>query len=265
MEKENVKTEENKDVMAEKLMEAASAAFSEESVMAVVKEQMSKAVESAVNDAFKWGTVKDALDKKIKETMVPYIEEYDFSEFLPKLDTVLTGLLNSENCMAEKTMLENFKNLMTVPDVKEIKVTELFDMWIKMCEKNIDTTGLEAECDGERPYYKPVECVMDVEELDKPDWSVFRRARITFENEQDTSLNVEIMVSRFENGKENEENTYTISASDDVMLSSLRNLNEFEILLLRLQRAQIPIIIDEDYDNREIEPEEEPEMEVNYY
>lgn len=58
------------------------------------------------------------------------------------------------------------------------------------------------------------------------------------------------------NGKEE---PYTLSVHKDMMISSLRDLSEFEILLLRLSRAQTAIIIDEEYDAGCIYPVEKPE------
>ena len=75
--------------------------------------------------------------------MVPYIEKYDFTEFLPKLDSVLAEIVNSDSCMAEKRILENFKALMLEPEQKEIKVTDLFKAWIKQCAKDIDVDGAQ--------------------------------------------------------------------------------------------------------------------------
>ena len=42
-------------------------------------------------------------------------------------------------------------------------------------------------------------------------------------------------------------------------ISSLRNLSEFEVLLLRLSRAGTAIIIDKEYDDDYIQPEKQPE------
>ena len=61
--------------------------------------------------------------------MVPYIEKYDFSEYLPRLDTVLTEIVNSDACIENKKILENFKGLSIKQEEKEMEVTDLFDAW----------------------------------------------------------------------------------------------------------------------------------------
>ena len=243
--------------MKEELLKIAQESLSSEEVEVSVKEKFMKALGSAIDDAFRWGDAKKAIENKVKEVMVPYIESYDFSEYLPKLDSVLTEIVNSDFCIGNKKVLENFKNLMIEPTQKEIKLTDLFKAWIKQCEKDIDTDGLDIEYD-DAVSYQSVDCEMRFELEDKPSWSSMQRAVITFENEHDEKLNVEILVSKWiwDNGKEE---PYTLSAYKDLTISSLRNLSEFEVLLLRLSRAGTAIIIDEEYDDGYIQPEKEPE------
>ena len=133
---------------------------------------------------------------------------------------------------------------MIEPEQKEIKVTDLFKAWKNKCERDINTDGLE--------------CEMIVEELGKPSWSSTKRALITFENEHDESLNVEIPISKwiFDSGREE---PYTLSLENDLTISSLRYMDDFQILLMRLARARTTIVIDKNYDSDDIYPEAEPE------
>ncbi len=243
--------------MKEELLKIAQESISSDEVNQIMKEKFIETMGDAIESAFRWGDVRDVLKKKVTEVMVPYIEKYDFSEYLPKLDSVLAELVNSDTCMGNKQILENFKDLMTEPEQKEIKVTDLFKVWIKQCCKDIDTDGLEI-CYDDSVSYSCVDCEMRVEELDKPLWSSYQRAIITFDNEHDEKLNIEIPVSKWvgDNGKEEQ---YTLSISNDVCISSLRNLNEFQILLMRLEKAKAAIIIDKDSCFDEIYPEAEPE------
>lgn len=243
--------------MKEELLKIAQESLSDEEVSTIVKEKFMNALGSAIEEAFRWGDAKRAIEKKVQEVMVPYIEEYDFSEYLPKLDSVLTEITNSENCLANKRILDNFKSLMIAPEQKEIKLTDLFKVWIKQCEKDIDTYDLEINYD-DYASYQSVDCEMRLELQDKPSWGVFQRGIIIFENEHDENLNIEIPVSKY-TPSSGEERPYILDISSDVMISSLRRLNDFELLLLRLERARTAIIIDKEYDSGEIQPEEEPE------
>ena len=243
--------------MKEELLNIAMQSLSDDDVKEIVKDKFKKMMEKAVEDAFRWGDVEKAIKNKVTEVMVPYIEKYDFSEYLPKLDSVLTEIVNSDACMGNKTILENFRDLMIEPEQKEIKVTDLFKIWKKRCEKEIDTDGLEIDYD-DGVSYSCVDCEMSVEELDKPSWGNVQRAVITFQNEHDESLNIEIPISKWvrDSGKEK---PYTLSLENDLMISSLRYMDDFKILLMRLTRARTSIIIDKDYDTDDIFPEAEPE------
>ena len=243
--------------MKEELLKIAQESLSSDEVSDIVKEKFKNALASAVEDAFRWGDAKHAIEDKVKEVMVPYIENYDFSEYLPKLDSVLTEIVNSDFCIGNKKILENFKKLMLEPEQGEIKLTDLFKAWVKQCEKDIDTDGLDIDYD-DGVSYQSVDCEMRFKLEDKPSWSSCQRAVITFENEHDEKLNVEIPVSKWiwDSGKEE---PYTLSVYKDLMISSLRNLSEFDVLLLRLSRAGTAIIIDKESYYDYIQPEAEPE------
>ena len=243
--------------MKEELLKIAQESLSSEEVTAIVKEKFMNALGSAIEDAFRWGEAKRAVENKVKEVMVPYIENYDFSEYLPKLDSVLKEIVNSDFCIGNKKILENFERLMLAPEQKEIKITDLFKAWVKQCEKDIDTDGLDIDYD-DGVSYQSVDCEMRFELEDKPSWSSFQRAVITFENEHDEKLNVEIPVSKYIRSDGKEE-PYTLSVYKDIMISSLRNLSEFDVLILRLSRAGTAIIIDKEYYESYIQPEKEPE------
>lgn len=242
--------------MKEELLNIAMQSLSDDDVKEIVKDKFKKMMERSVEDAFRWGDAEKAIKRKVTEVVVPYIEKYDFSEYLPKLDSVLTEIVNSDACIENKTILENFRGLMIEPEQKEIKVTDLFKIWKNRCEKEIDTSELDIDYDDGVPYSR-IGCEMSVEELDKPSWSNVQRAVIMFENEHDESLNIEIPISKWvwDSGKEE---PYTLSLENDLMISSLRNMCDFEILLMRLTRARTPIIIDKDYDTDDIFLEAEP-------
>lgn len=244
--------------MKEELLKIAQESLSDDEVAEIAKEKFKKAFGDVIERAFSWGKAREVLEKKVEEVMVPYIEKYDFSTYLPKLDSVLTEIINADACIGNKKILENFRNLMLEPESKSIKLTDLFHAWIKKCEKAIDTDDLEIDYD-DGVLYCPIECEMRFEEQDKPLWSSFGRAVIIFENEHDEKLNIEIPVSCWEwdSGKIE---PWTLSVSNDVRISSLRRLDDFQILLLRLERAGTEIIIDKEYDENCIRPEKEPEV-----
>lgn len=247
--------------MKEELIKIAQENLSSEEMSKIVKDRFMKAIEEAVNDAFQWGDVKRAIEGKIKEVMVPYIESYDFSRYLPKLDTVLTELVNSDHCTADKNMLNNFKCLFSDPDLKEMKITDIFEKWIEFCSKKIECDGLEINYD-DGVSYDPIECSMRFVEGDNPSWSNFHTAKVIFENEHDKKLNTELHIMKWI-ASYNQEHSYTLSVHKDVMISSIRYLDDFEILLLQLSRAGTAIVIDSDFKEGFIYPEKLPEATFN--
>ena len=88
--------------MKEELLKMAQECLSEEEVKEILKKKFKESIESAIGSAFRWGDAEKALKKKINDVMVPYIEKYDFSEYLPRLDTVLTEIVNSDACIENK-------------------------------------------------------------------------------------------------------------------------------------------------------------------
>ena len=92
--------------MKEELLNIAMQSLSDDDVKEIVKDKFKKMIERAVEDAFKWGDAEKAIKRKVTEVMVPYIEKYDFSEYLPKLDSVLTEIVNSDACMEIKRFLK---------------------------------------------------------------------------------------------------------------------------------------------------------------
>ena len=121
--------------MKEELFKMAQECLSEEEVKEILRNKFKESIESAIGSAFRWGKVESALRKKIDEVMVPYIEKYDFSEYLPKLDTVLTEIVNSDACIENKKILENFKELSIKQEEKEMKVTDICLMHGLQCAK----------------------------------------------------------------------------------------------------------------------------------
>lgn len=227
--------------------------LSEDEIAEIVKEQMKNTLTESIRQAIQWGDIKHAIDKRLKEILVPYIENYNFSDLLPKLDTILTEIVKTDVCKEDKMILENFKELMLPIDAKTITVTELFDAWKKHVAANIDTSDLEVILE-EYPHYEDVYVTAVIKELPSPSWSYHQHKIIRFETDQDEDLYVEIPVSNFTQDL----NKYRIARTEELIISSLRYLNPFELLLLRLDRNHTDIILDVDELEDYIRPDAEP-------
>ena len=89
--------------MKEELLKIASESLSSDEVNEIVKEKFMNALENAIENAFRWGDAKNAIEKKVKEVMVPYIESYDFSgkTIIPFCTHEGSGLSSTDSSIAE--------------------------------------------------------------------------------------------------------------------------------------------------------------------
>jgi len=222
----------------------------------LVAEQLEKGITKALESLFgSYGDVTKILEKQIKSVMVPFLEAYDYSEYIVKLDDVLVEVLKNTT-MENKSILNNFKELMTIDEkVKEIKLTDLFTKWTEYVAKNVDTSDLEV-CYDDGVSYENVDVRFNVDYNEDNSWSSFEYAVLTFECEQDEEMNFAIRLHRWKNGRDK---SWDIDYDKVNDLKSLKHVNHFEILLMKLKQSFTKLIIDEDCDSDEVQPEAEPE------
>lgn len=235
-----------KDVISKKLEDG--------TVENLVSEQLEKGVTNALDNLFRsYGDVTKVIEDKVKSVMVPYLEDYDYSDYIVKLDAVLVEVLKS-TALENRRLLENFKELTCSGAPKKIKVSELFEKWMSYVEKNVKTDDLDIGYD-EEPTYEYVEVAMDFDESEERSWSSFDHGVIVFECEHDEEMNVAIPVSRWRK----HDKDWSIEYKTTKDLDSLRNLNEFEVFIMKLKQSHSDIVMDTKYETSEIIPEERPE------
>lgn len=238
-----------KDMIGKKLVDG--------TIEGLIEKQFTKGMEGVLSDLFSYGDVTKVIKDKIKSVMIPFLENYDYSKYIVKLDNVLVDVLKN-TALDNKKLLENFKDLMTNEDkLEEITVTDLFEQWTKYISKNVDTSELEIDYD-DGVSYEYLDARFEVEYKEERSWSSssFEYATLVFECEQDEKMNFEIGLSRW---KEDKKKSWSIRYDANHDLPSLRHLNKFEILLMKLNQNYTKLIIDKDYDNDEVEVEAEPE------
>lgn len=218
----------------------------------VLKEKFEKCVGEVIEGTFRWGDVKKKLEEKIESAMVSYIECNDFSEYVVKLDSVLTEVVKNASVDNAK-LLNNFKHLMAPPEVKQIKASELYQKWREYVAKEVDTDGLEVNYD-DGVSYESVEVSMEVEFEERRSWSNFEYATLRFECEHDEKLNFEIKLNRW-----SRKELWDINYRNDSNISSLRYLNDFAIYLMRLDQGGVKLELDKNWDSDEVRPDKEPE------
>lgn len=222
----------------------------------MVSEYVEKGISESLKELFGWsGPARKAMEEQIKSVMVPYLEGYDYSKYIVKLDSVLSSVLN-EVTKDNRAILSNFKELMSInPKVESIKVSEIFNKWCEYVSKNVETNGLEIDYEG--PSYESVEVSYEFEQGEKRDWLKGEKGRILFECEHDEDMNVCIDVYRFSDI--HKKDMWSFSIDGECNLSSLRNIDEFKLYLMSLNQANIKIELDEEFDNDDVTPEKEPE------
>jgi hypothetical protein len=236
-----------KDVISKKLEDG--------TIKKIIAEQLENAVVATMKNLFNsYGNITKILEEKIKSVMVPYLENYDYSDYIVKLDEVMGQVLKN-SALENKKLLENFKHLTDCSEkIKEIKLSEMFEKWKEFVEENVNTTGLKIDLDRDEPAYGNVFVELEVKYDDIRSWDKYEYANIVFECEHDEKMNFSVRV-----WKGRDEKYWTLYNDFDCELSSLRNLNSFKILLMKLRQSFTRITIDIRYEESEIEPKERPE------
>ncbi|MEW4192192.1 hypothetical protein Q0N41_00675 [Bacillus altitudinis] len=220
----------------------------------LIAEQLKQGVSNALKDLFVayGGEARKVIENKLKSVIVPYLETYDYSEYITKLDHVLVETIK-EASFDNRTLLENFKNLMIEEKEKTMKLSDLFEKWKEYVAKKVETDGLEVEFD-DGPEYEAVEVSVQVERNEDRSWSIFEHATIFFECEHDEDMNFEIPISLYKRDKE-----WDINYRTSNELKSLKYLNDFEILLMRLSQNGVKLDLDIEWEDDQVTPDEEPE------
>lgn len=61
----------------------------------IIREKITKGFASEIESSFCYGKLRDAVRKRIDEVLVPFIENYNMGEYIIKLDTVLSEIVNA--------------------------------------------------------------------------------------------------------------------------------------------------------------------------
>lgn len=215
----------------------------------VIAEQLEKCIEKSIGDMFSWGgDVKKVVEEKVKSVMIPYLESYDYSQYITKLDSVLVDVLKN-TALDNKRLLENFKSLMTSEDIpKTIKITDIFEKWNEYCKEEVDRDDIEMDYEG--GYINTKFYLEDV----SSSWSSYKTYMVTFECEEDENLKFEFSIQAWRP----EDNTGFSSNYKSVGdIRSLRTLNDFEIIIMRISEGYQNIVIDSFEENEEVFVENE--------
>lgn len=105
--------------LEERITNAVMEKLTDGTVEELVKKNIESAINKSLEDTFSWsGAGKKMIDEKVKEVIVPVIERHDFNQYIVKLDSILTEIINQTSLADNKEILENFKALMVEPGEK---------------------------------------------------------------------------------------------------------------------------------------------------
>lgn len=244
-----------------KISEVVSSKLNDGTVERLIEQKLEEVIKKSLDDVFGYcGDGKKLFDKKLNETIVPVIERHDFNQYLVKLDEVLTSIVNQTSLADNKRILDNFKECLTEPQQKEIKLSEIFEKYRQHVADNVSTDGLEACCDDGEPYYECVTANMEVEHEDKG-WfiSKYDDCYVKFTCDEDKDLNCQIKLYKGTDEKE----WKILRGINGIEINSLRNLSSFEAFLSVIQRSYTKIILDTENEYADdIEPTEKPEWDL---
>ena len=236
----------------ERIAKTVTEKLNDGTVEELVSDALTKALKDSIEEQFRWrGEAKKVVDEKVKEVMVPAIERLDLSKYTVKLDAVLTEVINSTNLVDNREILGNFKDLMTEPDKDVISLKEVFEKYKEYVSKNVDTSDLEVYTDDE-PSYQNVAAGVSVDIRN----NIFggRSCVLVFECEEDEKLTKKIHLY------ESKSNRFSIARfKSELDINSLRRVDEFDIFVMRLDRAFCDITDIMDMYDDDVEVEKEPE------
>lgn len=237
----------------ERVAKTVSEKMNDGTVEKLVADAAEKALKESINEQFRWnGEAKKIIDEKVKAVMIQAIENVDLNDHVVKLDTLLTEIVNSTSLIDNKVILENFKELMTEPDRKEISVEEIFEKYKEFVSEEIDTSELEIDYD-DRPTYQFVTASVETDYRDAA-FATRRYCDLIFKCEEDEKLEKTIHLY------ENSALDYQIfRLPDETSINSLRSIDKFDVFMLKLDRSFARITGIRDMLDDEVEVKAEPE------
>ena len=223
----------------------------------MVEGAIKKGVSDVLVDMFGYGSeIKKAIEKQLEAAYIPVIETKNWSDYIPKLDAVLTELLGMKNVVDYRKVVENFRELaQEVPTIgKSVSLEDIFKKYKKFAADEVDTSELEVIVE-DRPSYQYIDVQVSFEETDRKSWwdSNIEYGILHFTCDQDENLNRDVELR-------NNGNHWVVNDRFDCDFRSLRTMDVFAMFIMRLRQEWTAIEADPgDSLGDSIEPTDEPE------
>lgn len=247
----------------QKIADCINQKLTDGTVERIIEEKIEKGVSDAIGELFSYnGSAKKLLVSKFDEVIVPVIENHDFNQYLVKLDTVLTEIVNNTSVTDNKVILDNFKKLMKNPvdDFSIVPVSRIYGEWQDYVAKNIDTSNLEIDYDDTPSYYSAT-TNMEVETVERKWFSRDAEEYIVrFTCDEDEDMDCEFKLS----GGYSDGRLRLDATTIPMDIHSLRTMSEFEIFIQQLLRGFVKINLDiKSSFSDDVEVEAEPEADFH--
>lgn len=220
----------------------------------IFRDKIKAGFEKAIEDSFRWGDLNRAIKERVEEAMVPFIKEYDFGDYLVKIDVLLQEIADQTGLKEHKEIIGAFRSLMSAPKYKEISLEELFAEYCKHVASSCDTDGLEVDFD-DGSHYESIAVQAEVAQFDHRRSSYWDYAVLDFHAEGQEELCYTVTLRRWRATEDN----YTVEFHADPSLKEIPHYDDFEILLIALTRFGTKLVCSE-YEMEEwVTPDAEPE------
>lgn len=210
----------------------------------IITDQFEKSVIAGINSLFsEYGEVTEIIKKKIKTQFQSKLEEFNYNEYITKLDLMLTNVVKNS---PHSKIMNNFKGLMCFNEKyegnKQISIENIFDNYSEYVDEYIDTTNLEIIYD-DSVYYESPEITYSFD-IEKDNYSsYFQHALIQLRCSKDDNVNLDLKLIKTINQK-----NWKIDGDliNNINIKSLRYIEKFIIFIINLFQNDTEIIIDED-------------------
>ncbi len=262
------------DALSETVQAAVLEVMQSDDFYEAIKQAASNKIKKIIDDMFNYGDIYDAMKKKLTETMVPMIEKYNMSNYSVKLDAMFGELIENSKLPETKHMmslLHTVYNESDLPEDMKIHLSDIFEKYKKFTASSFECEDREVVFEG-GPEYAPFTVIMETESSDRMTFIKFESKTVTMmidpDSEDDAlqndTLGVQFFLERYEDiscytDRLGGVPLYRLRIPIRADITGLSGLNEFQMYLLKLDRAGVMVILDETYLDDEVHPDKEPE------
>lgn len=229
----------------------------------IIREHLTKAYADAIDHAFRWGNLKEVIEKRLEEILIPAIEQSDLSDYVVKLDEVLTSIIHETALPDHKRLLEHFNTIVCQKLPKTITLEEILDKYAEFCAEELECYNREVNTDDREPSYESCEIRVSVEDNDYYGRFSNDYALLLCEIGEDESdenkekLNRRARLTHYSWEKEE---GYRIVYGGATDITSLKHMPDFDVWLLALSQNGTRVIAERgDFESDEFEPNAQPE------